>query len=144
DVGWTRQSVCLGTAAAVLVPGPRRHGRSDGRRGMSRDAEVVVIGAGPSGCAAAIRLAEAGHDVLLLERTGADAAEEIASGELLAPVAQAELAAVAVELPGACLFDRFTGVRNVYPDLSWTLHRLPPGVAWVHVDKGGLCAALRA
>jgi flavin-dependent dehydrogenase len=80
---------------------------------MSSAAEVVVIGAGPSGCAAAIRLAEAGHGVLLLERRGADERGEIASGELLAPVAQEELAAVGVRVPEACLFDRFTGVRNV-------------------------------
>src|SRR5262249_16871878 len=49
-----------------------------------------------------------------------------------------------VELPASCLFDRFTAVRNVYPDLSWTSHRFPPGMSWVHVDKGGLGRALRA
>ena len=35
---------------------------------MSLDADVIVIGAGPAGCAAAIRLAAAGYDVLALER----------------------------------------------------------------------------
>ena len=33
-----------------------------------RRADVIVIGAGPAGCAAAIVLAEAGHDVLLVDR----------------------------------------------------------------------------
>jgi menaquinone-9 beta-reductase len=111
---------------------------------MSRDAEVVVIGAGPAGCAAAIRLAETGHDVLLLERSPAEEGEDLASGELLAPIAQQELAALGVTLPATALFDRFTAVRNVYPDLSWTLHRMPPGVTWVHVDKGALGRTLRA
>src|SRR5262249_8913097 len=108
------------------------------------DAEVIVIGAGPAGCAAAIRLAEAGHDVLLLERKAAEEGEDIASGELLAPAAQEELPEGGVELPASCLFDRSTAVRNVYPDLSWTSHRFPPGMSWVHVDKGGLGRALRA
>jgi flavin-dependent dehydrogenase len=110
---------------------------------MSCDADVVVVGAGPAGCAAAIRLAEAGHGVLLLERRSEDG-EDIASGELLAPMAQEELAAVGVDVAGRWVFDRFTAVRNVYPDLSWTVHRFPPGVAWINVDKGGLGVALRA
>jgi menaquinone-9 beta-reductase len=107
-------------------------------------ADVIVVGAGPAGCAAAIRLAEAGRDVLLLERRSDEEGEDIASGELLAPVAQEELAQLRVEVPPSCLFDRFTAVRNVYPDLSFTTHHLPPGIAWVHVDKGGLGRALRA
>jgi menaquinone-9 beta-reductase len=107
-------------------------------------AGVIVVGAGPAGCAAAIRLAEAGHDVLLLERKLDEDGEDMASGELLAPVAREELAQLGVELPPSCLFDRFTAVRNVYPDLSFTTHSLPPGIAWVHVDKGGLGRALRA
>jgi flavin-dependent dehydrogenase len=107
-------------------------------------ADVIVVGAGPAGCTAAIRLAEVGHDVLLLERKAVEEGEDIASGELLAPMAQEELAQVGVELPSTCLFDRFTAVRNVYPDMSWTTHRLPPGIAWTHVDKGGLGRALRS
>lgn len=107
-------------------------------------AGVIVVGAGPAGCAAAIRLAEAGHDVLLLERKREEDGEDIASGEVLAPMAREELAELGVELPPSCLFDRFTAVRNVYPDLSFTTHAMPPGIAWVHVDKGGLGRALRA
>lgn len=36
----------------------------------SCSAEVVIVGAGPAGCAAAIRLAQLGHEVLLVERGG--------------------------------------------------------------------------
>jgi flavin-dependent dehydrogenase len=35
----------------------------------SRDADVIVVGAGPAGSATAHHLARAGHDVLLLEKT---------------------------------------------------------------------------
>lgn len=36
---------------------------------QARDAEVIVVGAGPGGSATAFWLAKAGHDVLLLEKT---------------------------------------------------------------------------
>src|SRR5665811_970749 len=35
---------------------------------MIRDAEVIVVGGGPAGSATAIHLAEAGHEVLLLDK----------------------------------------------------------------------------
>jgi flavin-dependent dehydrogenase len=38
--------------------------------GPNSSAEIVVIGGGPAGCAAALRLARLGHDVLLLDRGG--------------------------------------------------------------------------
>lgn len=51
---------------------------------------TVVIGAGPAGCACAIALAEAGRDVLLLERQ--PEAVESVCGEFLGPDAVAALA----------------------------------------------------
>jgi FADH2-dependent halogenase len=112
----------------------------------ARDAEVIVIGGGPAGAAAAIRLAEAGHDVLVLERRteATDGAEAIESGELLAPMTQVECEQLGVRLDGPWVLDRTSGVRNVYPDLSWTYHELPDGVSYLNVDRGGFDAALRA
>jgi len=37
---------------------------------MGRDAEVIVVGGGPAGTTLAVALAEAGHDVLLLDKAG--------------------------------------------------------------------------
>lgn len=112
----------------------------------AHDADVVVIGGGPAGCAAAIRLVAAGHDVLVLERRAeaANGAERIESGELLAPVTQVECKRIGVPLEGHWVLDRTTGVRNVYPDLSWTYHAFPEGFSYLNVDRGGFDAALRA
>jgi len=114
---------------------------------MSRfDADVLVIGGGPAGCAAAIRLVAAGHDVLVLERRAeaSDGSEAIESGELLAPMTQVECQEIGVAFEGPWVLDRTTGVRNVYPDLSWTRHEMPPGISYLNVDRGGFDAALRA
>jgi flavin-dependent dehydrogenase len=113
-------------------------------RSAGPDAEVVIIGAGPAGCAAAIRLKRSGHDVLVIERDTLVAAPDMTSGELLSPVTQHELREVGVAVEGDWVFDRVHRVRNVFPDLSWTMHDFPPGFSYVHVDRGGLNAAMRA
>ena len=110
---------------------------------MAHDADVLVVGAGPAGCAAAIRLVQQGRSVVVLERKAHEDGEDITSGELLAPATQHECAELGIDLSAEWLFDRITGVRNVYPDLSWTYHPFPEGVSYVCVDRGGLNAALR-
>lgn len=110
---------------------------------MRYDADVIVVGAGPGGCATAIRLVQAGHDVLVIERDTLEAAPDITSGELLAPQTQQELAAIGVPIEGDWVLDRIDRVRNVYPDLSWSLHAFPLGFAYVQIDRGGLNAAMR-
>lgn len=111
---------------------------------MKYDADVIVIGGGPAGCASAIPLAQAGRDVLVLERKATEDGEDITSGEVLAPQTQFECKQLGVHLDGQpWLLDHFYGVRNVYPDLSWTYHPLPDGISYVHVDRGGFNAALR-
>ncbi len=110
---------------------------------MTYDADVIVIGAGPGGCASAIRLSRAGRDVLVVERDTLEAAPDMTSGEVLAPGTQHELHEIGVEVSGDWVLDRLDHVRNVYPDRSWTLHDFPPGFFYVHVDRGGFNAALR-
>jgi flavin-dependent dehydrogenase len=110
---------------------------------MAYDADVIVIGAGPAGCAASIPLARAGHAVMTLERKATEDGEDITSGEVLAPATQHECEQLGVALEGSWLLDRLEGLRNVYPDLSWTYHPFPPGMFYVHVDRGGFNAALR-
>lgn len=111
---------------------------------MGYDADALVVGGGPAGCTAAIRLALAGHDTLVLEREPEDTGEDLTSGELMHPVAQRECQALGVELSPNWAFDRLAGVRNVYPDLSWTYHRYREGFGYVHLDRGGFNLALRA
>ena len=52
------------------MPSTRRSGASSGRRlgASTRPSRVAVVGAGPAGLEAACRAAEAGHEVVLLER----------------------------------------------------------------------------
>ena len=59
--------------------------------------DIVVIGAGPAGCAAAIGLARAGRDVTLLER--APAPRESVCGEFLGGDAVALLHGLGIDLP---------------------------------------------
>ena len=110
---------------------------------MSLDADVIVIGAGPAGCAAAIRLATLGYDVLALERKEREDGEDITSGEVMVVPTQNECAQLGVEFEGDWVLDRITGFRNVYPDLSWTYHPISLPISPVQVDRGGFNAALR-
>jgi len=110
---------------------------------MTFDAEILIVGSGPAGIAAAIPLVRAGRDVLVLERRDGDEGVDYASGELFSPAAQAELARIELPLEGDWVLDRVYGVRNVYPDLSWTYHRFPDGFSYVQADRGGFNNALR-
>ena len=110
---------------------------------MSLDADVIVIGAGPAGCAAAIRLVDAGYKVIALERKEQEDGEDITSGEVMAIPTQNECAQLGVKFEGDWVLDRITGIRNVYPDLSWTYHPIPTPISPVQVDRGGFNAALR-
>src|SRR5258708_19502740 len=110
---------------------------------MSLDGDVIVIGAGPAGCAAAIRLAAAGYDVIALERKEREDGEDITSGEVMVVPTQNECAQLGVKFEGDWVLDRITGFRNVYPDLSWTYHPIPSSIFPVQVDRGGFNAALR-
>ncbi len=110
---------------------------------MSLDADVIVIGAGPAGCAAAIRLVAAGYDVIALERKEREDGEDITSGEVMVVPTQKECAQLDVKFEGDWVLDRITGFRNVYPDLSWTYHPIPSSIFPVQVDRGGFNAALR-
>lgn len=56
----------------------------------SSTTDVLVVGGGPAGCSAAIRLATAGHQVTVVERRTA-ASEPAARGDLLVPSALWEL-----------------------------------------------------
>jgi len=102
-----------------------------------------VIGAGPAGCAAAIRLAAAGYDVLALERKEHEDGEDLTSGEVMVVPTQNECAQLGVTFEGDWVLDRITGFRNVYPDLSWTYHPIPSATCPVQVDRGGFNASLR-
>ncbi|HZC45974.1 MAG TPA: FAD-dependent monooxygenase, partial [Candidatus Acidoferrum sp.] len=110
---------------------------------MSLDADVIVIGAGPAGCAAAIRLVNAGYKVFALERKDREDGEDITSGEVMVVPTQKECDQLGLKFEGDWVLDRITGFRNVYPDLSWTYHPIPTVVCPVQVDRGGFNAALR-
>jgi geranylgeranyl reductase family protein len=60
-----------------------------------RDADVIVVGAGPAGSATAYHLARAGHDVLLLEKTAFP--REKVCGDGLTPRAVKALVAMGVD-----------------------------------------------
>src|ERR1700735_5510636 len=110
---------------------------------MSLDADVIVIGAGPAGCAAAIRLVDAGYKGIALERKEREDGDDITSGEVLVVPTQNECARLGLKFEGDWVLDRITGFRNVYPDLSWTYHAIPRPFCPSVVDSGAFNAALR-
>jgi len=70
--------------------------------------DVLVVGGGPAGCAAAIRLAAVGHQVTVLERSGGQS--PVARGDLLVPAAVDELIDLGLDLD-ALGANTITGTR---------------------------------
>src|SRR5262245_14186988 len=75
---------------------------------MTVSADVLVVGAGPSGAAVAATLARHGHAVVLVDRAVRPVGK--ACGELLTPRAVAAVAALGLE-PDALGFHPVTHVR---------------------------------
>src|SRR5262245_46673568 len=93
-------------------------------RGSEADADVIVVGAGPGGCAAAYHLARAGAEVLLLEK--AQFPREKVCGDGLTPRGVKQLLAMGIPTEGEG-WHRNRGLRVVgsgvrleldWPDLS--------------------------
>jgi geranylgeranyl reductase family protein len=92
------------------------------------DADVIVVGAGPGGSAAAYHLASRGVDVLLLEKTHFP--REKVCGDGLTPRAVAQLLKMGVDTSESAGWIRNRGLRVVADDmaieLDWpTLERFP-------------------
>ncbi|KOG07437.1 MULTISPECIES: geranylgeranyl reductase family protein [Streptomyces] len=87
-------------------------------------ADVIVVGAGPAGCAAAYRLALAGHDVLLIEK--ATFPRDKICGDGLTPRAVKELVGMGVDIGG----DGWVRTRGLRAHASGTTVEMPwPSVA---------------
>src|SRR5215218_646071 len=74
----------------------------DSRTGQE-SADVIVIGAGPAGCAAALRLAQQEHRVILLERqsSATPSRDRLRSGEGLIPRTLRELTDLGIAVADA-------------------------------------------
>jgi menaquinone-9 beta-reductase len=111
---------------------------------MAEHADVIVIGAGPAGCAAAIRLAEDGHQVLLLEREFGVTDADRTSGEVVAPGTQVELELLGIPTAGDWVLDLIAATRNVFPDGRWITFPFPDGFRYYNVHRSRLETVLRA
>ena len=98
----------------------------------------------PPGCAAAIRLAENGHDVVLLEREVGVPDVDRTSGECIPPSTQVELELLGIPTAGDWVLDHFSATRNVFPDGRWITFPFPEGFRYYNIDRPGFEAVLRA
>jgi geranylgeranyl reductase family protein len=89
------------------------------RRAQGDDADVIVVGAGPSGASTAHWCASAGLDVLLLEK--ASFPRDKVCGDGLTPRAVAELARMGVATRSEDGWIRNEGLRVVAGGRSWEL-----------------------
>jgi geranylgeranyl reductase family protein len=89
------------------------------------EAEVVVVGAGPAGCACAVRLGELGHDVLLVEQH--EMPRDKPCGDALSPTAVEELRALGLD----DVLDRGLEIEG----LRWTYDFRRSKIARVEGDR---------
>jgi geranylgeranyl reductase family protein len=107
-------------------------GYPGGERARPERWDVLVVGAGPSGAAAAYWLAEAGHRVLVVERKQFPRDKTCGDGLTPRAVRQLEDMGLAERLAG---HQRFEGLRSIAHgvtlELEWPDHPLYPSYGYV-------------
>lgn len=110
-------------------------------RGRTHDADVLVVGAGPAGAAAACFLADAGHRVVLLDRRRFP--REKPCGEGILPAGVDVLREIGIA--GAIAADggqAFGGIRYHAPDGRTAVGAFPAGASGLGVRRAVLDRAL--
>jgi flavin-dependent dehydrogenase len=106
-----------------------------------RTADVIVIGAGPAGCAAAIVLAEAGRSVLVIDRPRGD---RRALAESIPPSARRVLTELGVDGPvSSAGFQPWRGNTVWWADAPPRVERFAPEAVGFQVDRHRFDAVLR-
>ncbi len=105
-------------------PGARPRHRVDSPRSTQPDVDVVIIGAGPAGCATAIELAQAGFDVTIVEQRRLPRPKTCAG--LLSPRAIAHLGALGIAVDDLDRVHRIDGIDVTVDDrqrsITWPQH----------------------